>query len=185
MSRARDRFFVAVSGPPASGKSTLAPALATALDLPLLAKDTIKDALMSALGAPDLDASRRLGGAAVDVMYALAAELSGAVLEAPFYRSRARPRLAALGGPVVEVFCRCDREVLRARYAERSRDRPRAVGHFDTVRRPDELWNDEIADPVAGGWQVFEIDTTAAVDVAALADQVRRAAAAPPQQTHY
>ena len=100
MSRARDRFFVAVSGPPASGKSTLAPALATALDLPLLAKDTIKDALMSALGAPDLDASRRLGGAAVDVMCALAAELSGAVLEAPFSRSRARPRLAALGGPV-------------------------------------------------------------------------------------
>jgi Mrp family chromosome partitioning ATPase len=29
------RGFVVVSGPPASGKSTLAPALATALDLPL------------------------------------------------------------------------------------------------------------------------------------------------------
>ncbi len=47
------RGFVVVSGPPASGKSSLAPLLATSLDLPLLAKDVIKDALVDALGAPD------------------------------------------------------------------------------------------------------------------------------------
>src|SRR3954466_7972344 len=58
-------LFVVVSGPPASGKSTLAPVLARGLKLPLLAKDTIKDALMSKLAVPDVDASRQLGRAAV------------------------------------------------------------------------------------------------------------------------
>ena len=45
------RGFVVVSGPPASGKSSLAPALAAELDLPLLAKDVIKDALAARLVA--------------------------------------------------------------------------------------------------------------------------------------
>ena len=36
--------FVVVSGPPASGKTTLARAIAPALGLPLVAKDTIKEA---------------------------------------------------------------------------------------------------------------------------------------------
>jgi 2-phosphoglycerate kinase len=45
-------LFVVVSGPPASGKSTLAPVLARELGLPLIAKDTIKDALMSVLSVP-------------------------------------------------------------------------------------------------------------------------------------
>ena len=67
------RGFVIVSGPPASGKSTLAPALAAALDLPLLAKDVVKDALVDVLGAPDLPRSRELGRAAVQVLLAVAA----------------------------------------------------------------------------------------------------------------
>jgi hypothetical protein len=35
-----EALFVVVSGPPASGTSTLAPALAQALGLPLIVKDT-------------------------------------------------------------------------------------------------------------------------------------------------
>lgn len=43
-----------VSGPPASGKTTLAQAIAPALGLPLIAKDTIKQALMTVLPVPDI-----------------------------------------------------------------------------------------------------------------------------------
>jgi predicted kinase len=45
--------FVVVSGSPASGKTTLARAIASELNLPLIAKDAIKEALMSVLPVPD------------------------------------------------------------------------------------------------------------------------------------
>ena len=155
-------------------ESTLAPALAGSLNLPLLAKDTIKDVLMSRLPVPDVGASRQLGRAAVAVLLAVAAESPrGAVLESNFFRSRARTELAALPGRVVEVFCRCDREVAAARFAARAGTR--AAGHFDCERHPDELWNDEIAEPVAGPWPVIEADTNGRLDLEAVLAAVRAA----------
>jgi predicted kinase len=73
--------FVVVSGPPGSGKSTLATALAPRLGLPLFSKDTIKESLLDTLGAPDVEASRRLGAAAVRAILALARENGCGVLE--------------------------------------------------------------------------------------------------------
>lgn len=171
-------LFVVVSGPPASGKSTLAPPLAAALGLPLVAKDTIKEALLAVLEAPDVEASRRVGRAAVRAMLAVAgASPVGAVLESNFYRSRAAGELRALPGCVVEVFCRCDATTAATRY--RARAGTRHVGHFDTLRTTEELWNDEVAEPVAGGWPLLEVDTTAPVDLAAVVAFVRGAAPAP------
>ena len=166
--------YVVVSGPPASGKSTLAPVLAERLQLPLLAKDTIKDALMRLLPVADVEASRQLGRAAVAVMLAVAADSRvGAVLESNFFRSKAVAHLAALPGPVVEVFCRCDRDVAAARFA--ARIGTRSGGHFDRDRSAWELWNDEVAEPVGGPWPVIEVDTTRPVDVDSVLGAVRRA----------
>ncbi|MGI8793974.1 MAG: AAA family ATPase [Acidimicrobiales bacterium] len=160
----RAPLFVVVSGPPASGKSTLAPPLAEQLGLPLLAKDTIKDALMSVSPVPDVEASRQLGRGAVAAMLAVAAESPiGAVIESNFYRSVAIESLSRLPGAIVEIFCRCDRDVANSRYRERAGTRH--PGHFDNVRTAEELWNDEVAEPVAGGWPVLEVDTNTPVDV--------------------
>ena len=71
--------FVVVSGPPASGKTTLARAIAPAVGLPLIAKDTIKEALMAVLPVPDVAASRVVGRASVAALLAVAAQSGGAV----------------------------------------------------------------------------------------------------------
>jgi predicted kinase len=159
-----DALFVVVSGPPASGKSTLAPALARDLALPLVAKDTIKDALMSALPVPDVATSREIGRAAIAAMLAVAAESPiGAVVESNFSRSVAVEDLGRLPGLVVEVFCRCSRATAMHRYAARAGTRH--VGHFDGIRSGDELWNDQVAEPVAGDWPLLEVNTEEPVDV--------------------
>lgn len=166
------RPYVVVSGPPASGKSTLAPLLAQHLELPLLAKDTIKDVLVTALGAGDVEASRRLGRASVAVLYALAAASPvGAVLESVLFRSVAQAELRRLPGTVIEVFCRCDRETALRRYRQRAGTR--RAGLFDAQRTVQELWNTDNAEPVAGGWPVLDVDTTRTVDLDRLINRIR------------
>lgn len=166
------RLFVVVSGPPGSGKSTLAPGLASELGLALVAKDTIKDALMAALPVPDVAESRRLGGAAIRVMFALANDApAGAVLDCSFHRSQAMGELEQLPGLIVEVFCHCSRDLALQRY--RARAESRHPGHFDNKRAPEDLWNDEVSQPVAGDWPVINVDTTSPVDIAELVRRVR------------
>src|SRR5262252_6392146 len=64
-------LLVLVTGPPAAGKTTVAWEIAARLGLPLVAKDTIKEALYDALGVGDLEWSTRLGGATFAVLWAL------------------------------------------------------------------------------------------------------------------
>ena len=47
-------LLILVSGPSAAGKSSLAETIARELRLPLIAKDTIKEALFDTLGVLDL-----------------------------------------------------------------------------------------------------------------------------------
>jgi predicted kinase len=179
--RVTDRWppdrYVVVSGPPASGKTTLASALAPALGLPLIAKDTIKQALMTVLPVPDVPASRMIGRTSVAALLAVAAEAPGAVLESVWHRSHAAAELGNLPGNLVEVFCRCDPAIAAERYARRAGTR--AAGHFDAKRTIEELWNDDVARPVAGGWPVLEVDTTARVDITLLVERIQAAVAVP------
>lgn len=81
------RTLVLVSGAPGAGKSTLAPPLATHLGLPLLSKDVIKEALFDTLGSVDddpLTSSRRLGAAAMTLLWHLAGHCPAVMLEANF-----------------------------------------------------------------------------------------------------
>ena len=165
-----NRRFVLVAGPPGAGKTTLAAPLAAELELPLIAKDPIKEALMVALGAPrSLDESRRVGGASVKVLLAVAATSRGAVLESTFYPETVSA-LRAVPGRFVEVRCSVPREVSVAR----CRARKRHPGHFESARTDEELWNPGLLEPLGLG-PVITVDTTTPVDVAALAAQVTAA----------
>lgn len=165
--------YVILSGPPASGKSTLGPPLADQLDWPYLAKDVIKQALIEKLGAPDVERSRRLGAAAMTALVAVAAGAGCGVLDGSWLRDRSKAMVQQLPAPVVEVFCRCPQVILEERYATRAGRR--TAGHFDRERCSDELWGEQTAEPVAGGWSVIEVATNNKVDIVSLAHQVRSA----------
>ena len=53
------------------------------------------------------------------------------------------------------------------------------AARLDAERTTGELWNDEVARPVAGGWPVIELDTTTPVEPGPLIAAIRAAAGAP------
>jgi hypothetical protein len=146
----------------------LAVGLAARLQLPLIAKDVIKDALMSVWAVPDVDASRTAGRAAMAALLSTAVTCgTGAVLDANFHRTAAASELARLPGHIVEVFCTCPRAVCLARYRARGATRP--PGHFDAERTDEEIWHDEVTQPIAGGWPLVRVDTEQPVDAGEVA----------------
>jgi predicted kinase len=177
-----ERRLVLVSGPPGSGKTTIAGPLAAELGFALLAKDRIKETLHDWLAEdePDLGWSRRLGAASMELLWALAADAPAVVLEANFWPDDARVgrRLAALADRPVEVFCKCPAPEYRRRYAERASSRH--VVHVDShhLQLPDEAFTR--SDRPVGLGVVLTVDTTTPVDIPALAREVLEQLGGPP-----
>ena len=161
-----------VSGGPGSGKTMLAGPLAAELRFALLGKDRIKETLHDGLGAPaaDLAWSRRLGGAAMELLWALAADAPAVVLEANFRpcSEYERGRITALGGRLVEVYCDCPTEVAAARYAARVAQRH----PVHVLRALTPAFQEQFDRPVGLG-ELIAVDTTVPVDVPWLAAEVR------------
>jgi predicted kinase len=171
--------IVLVTGPPASGKSYVAGAVADQLRLPLIAKDAIKETLFETLGTGDVAWSQRLGHATFALMLrALEAQLQAGrpvVVEANLAPDDARPALQALHDRMplrpLELHCTAPDDLLLERYAARAGSRH--PGHLDEQRVAD------IAAAVAAGRyrplglspHLMIVDTTSfdAVDVDALA----------------
>jgi AAA domain len=123
------RLFVAVTGLPASGKSTLGRALSSELRLPFLDKDDILEALFGAFEVQSPDDRSHLSRASDAVLESVALASQGAVL-ASFWR---RPGHSTESGTptqwlssltsdvVVEVHCECDSVLAASRFANRRR----------------------------------------------------------------
>ena len=166
---------VVVQGPPAAGKTTVARELAALLHLPLVAKDTIKEALFDELGTGDLAWSARLGAATYLVLGALVEESAGTgaslVLEGNFVRgSELEAQLAALPTRIVQVHCSAPLELLLERYASRGRH----PGHLDNERIDAlrEAVESRKHDPLELPGETIRIDTSGPVDLAALAVRI-------------
>jgi predicted kinase len=173
------RRIVVLSGRPGSGKTTIASALAAELELPLFAKDSIKETLHDAMGgSDDVDRawSQRLGAGAMELLWRLAGDAPGCVLEAnfaPTMHPRQRVVLAELssGGSLVEVHCVCPPDEAARRFEARALTSSRHRIHVEKAYSDE--WRS--VEAVIGLGPVIEVDTTVPVDVRAIAREVRRA----------
>ena len=131
-----------VTGPPASGKSTLAARLARDLSLPAITKDGIKEVLLDAIGAVDVESSRRVGRAAWTVFWQLveveAAAGRSVIVEGNIARESGELQLTWLAERYdirpLQVHCFAPIEVLYRRYEQRIGERH--PGHGDADRLP-------------------------------------------------
>lgn len=163
------RTLVVVSGLAASGKSTVARALARGLDLPLLDKDDVLEALFDSLGCADLATRERLSRAADDVLLTVAAASPAAVAVNWWHFDTAPARLTAAADALVEVWCACPPEVAAERYAARRRH----PGHLDHLRVPDAATMAAADRGPLGVGPLVRVDTDGPVDETTLVAQVR------------
>ena len=116
--RALSVSLIVVSGAPGTGKSTIATAIGTALQFPVLSLDPVKEALADVLGLGGEDWSNQVGDAAAEVVFRLAKAFPAAVAEG-WWRGERRDRARAEFAGATEVFCHCDPELAARRSAAR------------------------------------------------------------------
>jgi glucokinase len=161
--------LVLVNGVPASGKSTVARAIADQGNWPLLALDTIKEALFAHLGIGDRNHNRLLGRASYQAMFALAADFpegTTVVMDAWFgFQPKAvlASHLLLAGQPsVAQVWCHAPPEEVGARYAARVAGR--SGGHLGLDYVPELIALAEKAKPL-DGYPAFDADTAGSFDM--------------------
>lgn len=149
MNRNQDRLplpvLLIVNGYAASGKTTLARALSRELRWPVLVKDLFKEQLFDRLGATDYEDSKRLGVAAIEMMFGAARELlvvgTSVIIESPLVPRYDNARLRSLERDAdfltVQVVLTGDPDVLFERYRTRAERGERHPCHFDHDRLAD------------------------------------------------
>ena len=168
--------IVVVTGLAASGKTAVATPLAEALEVPLVSKVAIKEALFAAVGAGDLEWASVLSRAADAALVRIAAALESGVLDNYWRPETVEQLLAVVEASMVEVYCRVDPAVAADRFLARVRD----SGHGDAERDPEDVRRASfaVADrfPLSTLGPVVEVDAESPVDVARLAAEVVAAA---------
>lgn len=180
-------LLLIVSGPPGSGKTTLARHIADEFRLPFVYKDGIKELLFDSLGWSDREQSKKLGFATYPLLYYFVEVQLRAgrshMVESNFNGKVATKEFLALKEKYdfepFQIQCWAEGEVLVDRYKARAEAGIRHPGHVD------EKMYDELRpvlmkgrlEPLEIGGQLLELDTTdfARIDYPALFEAIRTA----------
>jgi len=171
------RFFV-VTGLPASGKTTVGSAVATGLQLPLIDKDALLEAMFEANGIGDSAWRAKQSRSADLIMQRMAQATNGSVLVS-WWRHPASATdsgtptewLRSLSGEIIEIHCRCAPEVAVDRFFARRRH----PGHLDEQKsraREIQTFTTCAALGPIGAGRLVDVCTQGPVDVQALVDQL-------------
>lgn len=164
------RTLIVVTGPPCTGKTTLAAQFGRELSLPVVHRDVLKEILFDTLGAKDRAWSREVGGASYDLLFSFLESLLRAgypcITESNFELGRAADRLKSLCETYkftpVEVLCTADPATLRERYLTRLGSGERHVGHVDHLNLDEisQRWANNQYGSLGLGGRSIRVDTT-------------------------
>jgi predicted kinase len=169
-----DKTVILVNGIPASGKSTLARALAQHFGLPYLSLDGIKEPFMAQLDKVDRELNRRLGYAAYQAIWSMVAQAPQRciyVIDAWYGfqpRELLRQYLREAGvTQVLEVWNQISAKLAAERYAARLGQR--STGHPGAEYLPELRALAERAMPMAIG-PVIRVDQALPLEIDRLVD---------------
>jgi len=156
--------LILVTGQIASGKTSLAKALADKLNIALVSKDGLKEILFDTVGVGDREWSKKLGRATFSLLdHIVEAQLKAGnsiILESPlnpdFENKKFQDWQKKYGFKAVQIICQADERTLFERFKARALDSERHAGHQDAENL--EEFEKILAAPL--GEQRISIDST-------------------------